>query len=370
MRIIQLIILTISILFPAAFPLHKRAAKDDYILDLTSSLGKGAFGDVHLATRRSDGLRVAIKSPRKYSAEVANELSILQYLLPAQSPYIVKVIGNYTDPITKLESIVMEYAGGGDLLDWIAFNGEKGKEKTIPASVTTRIMTEIALGLKDIHDQKVCHRDIKPDNILLTRDPLDISDEPLVKIADYGLSSFENQVNPIIGTPEYFSTEMAHALLQNKDIVPQFDCKSADVYALGIAYYVLLSADFPYHPPPHLNRRSARIYMYKQKVSAEISIPKEIERDFAKLILSMVKPDPEDRFTIDQVLDYLNDKRTAQEAGGRRTVTVKNVMRVVKGLLPLKRQRPLSGTEDISWKRPLDTIWNNEGKLDKNYLND
>jgi len=355
MRIIQLIILTISILFPAAFPLHKRAAKDDYNIDLTSSLGKGSNGDVHLATRKSDELRVAIKSPRKYSErvakELANELSILQYLLPAQSPYIVKVIGNYTDPITKqLESIVMEYAGGGDLFQWIIHNQQRVKEKTIPASVTTRIMTEIALGLKDIHDQKVCHRDIKPRNILLTRDPLDISNEPLVKIADFGLSSHDNQAYGIKGSPTYISTEMAQALLLKFSEVPQFNCKSADVYSLGITYFVLLSAQLPYNMDYSLSVENQNKYVYRQKVRGQnISIPRSITPYWAILILSMTKPNAEDRFTIDQVLDYLNDKRTAQDSRG--SAAEKKPVKTAEVSAPhspRRQQNDLSGTQDES----------------------
>jgi serine/threonine protein kinase len=82
-------------------------------------------------------------------------------------------------------NLVLEYAAGGDfyeLFDHI----------DLPQKVAIRIMRELAQGLIQIHGQGVYHGDIKGDNILIMGDPLIWESEtPLVKYADFGVSSFK-----------------------------------------------------------------------------------------------------------------------------------------------------------------------------------
>ena len=84
--------------------------------------------------------------------------------------------------IDKTHYIVTKYEAGQDLCN---YSEAQGQDK-LPELQVLKIFTQIALGLKDIHSQRIVHRDIKHKNILLS----DSSKQPKVKITDFGLASY------------------------------------------------------------------------------------------------------------------------------------------------------------------------------------
>lgn len=69
----------------------------------------------------------------------------------------------------------------------------------------------------------------------------------LVKLIDFGFASKVNDSMELAGTPSYASPELAKAFLTRKPSLDrEYNCKSADVYALGVTFYALLSASMPY----------------------------------------------------------------------------------------------------------------------------
>jgi len=140
-------------------------------------IGKGAFGKVTLGIHKLTGKQVAIKTIEKsYMKDDFSKKKVFQEV------YLLKKI-RHSNVIRLLEVfesnkhllMVMEYAGGGDLLKLIK---RKGRLQEVDAKF---IFKQIVYGLAHIHCRSVIHRDIKLDNILLDC-------EKGVKICDFGVS--------------------------------------------------------------------------------------------------------------------------------------------------------------------------------------
>ncbi|KAI1636590.1 hypothetical protein F4809DRAFT_608800 [Biscogniauxia mediterranea] len=144
-------------------------------------IGKGAFATVHKVTSKYDGSPYAAKEldKRKFmkngvlDQKVENEMKIMQKV---QHPNIVQYIEHF-DWDAHQFIIIMEYVAGGDLGKFISENG------AIAEPHVKTISSQLIDALGYLHDNKITHRDVKPDNILIQ------STNPLVvKLTDFGLS--------------------------------------------------------------------------------------------------------------------------------------------------------------------------------------
>ncbi|MCH7989911.1 MAG: serine/threonine protein kinase, partial [Planctomycetes bacterium] len=124
----------------------------------------------------------------------------------------------------------MEYIAGRSLQQLI------NQEGALTPVRATALAAQIAEGLSAAHQAGVIHRDLKPDNVLMTR-------KGIPKIADFGLAKrvvsdgTGSKTEKLAGTPNF----MAPELFQEKSASPV-----SDVYALGICYFLLLSGQFPF----------------------------------------------------------------------------------------------------------------------------
>lgn len=123
--------------------------------------------------------------------------------------------------------IVMEFVSGVSLATYLASNRLSDKS-------AKNIFKQILMAIEHCHRHSVTHRDIKLDNILLTEDEI-------IKIIDFGFSTHtpENMVSRIhCGTPSYVAPEI---ILKKEYFGPK-----ADVWALGVVLFAMLTADFPF----------------------------------------------------------------------------------------------------------------------------
>lgn len=195
-------------------------------------LGQGGMATVYLADDRNTGQQVALKimhddlaqDPefvRRFATEARAAASL-------DHPNIVRVLdyGSYDG----IRYIVQEYVEGTTLKDIIRRNGP------IDYRLATPLLIQIGLALEHAHRREVIHRDIKPQNIMITKDMV-------AKVTDFGIAraSSTNTITltggVVMGSVHYFSPEQARG--------GQVTARS-DLYSLGIVFYEMLTARLPF----------------------------------------------------------------------------------------------------------------------------
>ena len=200
---------------------------------LKRRLGKGGMGEVFLARQISLDRTVALKTLTKELAKQDN--FVRRFRREAQAMAKVdhnNVVKVYTvDSYLGIHFVAIEYIDGRSVQEWL---DEKGL-LSIPDAV--HIAVACAEALHYAHSQNMVHRDIKPDNILLTS-------KGIVKVADFGLAKVMNedvsmtQSGQGLGTPLYMAPEQARSA-KSVD-------QRCDIYALGTMLYHMLTGELPY----------------------------------------------------------------------------------------------------------------------------
>ncbi|KAK2946349.1 putative G2-specific protein kinase fin1 [Blattamonas nauphoetae] len=198
------------------------------------------------------------------------------------SPFIVKYHESFMDRNTLY--IIMEYCDDGDLNGY--FVQCKKKCIRIPEDQVLNWFAQITLGLDFIHKKKILHRDIKAGNIFLTT-------KNMCKLGDFGISrslaNTRDMAHTLVGTPYYMSPELS----QNRP----YDYKS-DIWALGCLLYEMCTFCHPFEAQNYqqLVQRIARGF-YKPIPTPPYS------KNLSTLVDKMLKQNPADRPTTDQILD-------------------------------------------------------------------
>lgn len=200
---------------------------------LKKKLGKGGMGEVYLAQQVSLDRLVALKT---LSKELANrEDFVKRFFKEARAmakldhTNIVKVYA--VETVKGLHFAAIEYIDGKSLQDWLDIVGKLSVGDAVNVAIKT------AEALAHAHATGTIHRDIKPDNILITKNGI-------VKVADFGLAKVMDedvsmtQSGAGLGTPLYMAPEQA----RDAKHVDQ----RADVYALGATLYHLLTGELPF----------------------------------------------------------------------------------------------------------------------------
>jgi len=200
---------------------------------------------------------------------------------------------------------VMEYVEGGNLKEKLAQDGRLNQNYVLS------VLRQVLSVLKEAETLKIIHRDIKPDNIMLTS-------EGVVKLADLGLAREVNdnagltQQKIAIGTPHYMAPEQA----QGKPV----DMR-ADQYALGITAFHLLTGRTPFTGK---NNMEILVQHVKKPMIKPSSICADISPFMDKLILKMTEKEPKNRFqtisetlkAVEKVADAINATKEIKTPGG------------------------------------------------------
>jgi serine/threonine-protein kinase len=192
---------------------------------LQRPLGHGGSAQVYLGTHVQAGHHVAIKIVRRPGSDAAikqlwNEARILPRL---HHPHIVRMLDFYNNETFSF--LVMEYALRGTLRQHYTVGTQ------LPFATVARYVQQVAAALQYTHTFDYIHRDVKPDNLLLTLDGL-------VQLSDFGIATtayYADRMHDKFGTAPYTAPEQA-------DGNP---CAASDQYSLAIVAYEWLCG----HPP-------------------------------------------------------------------------------------------------------------------------
>ncbi len=200
---------------------------------LEGRLGFGGMSTVHLALDLRLERQVAVKLLAEHLADDPTFVSRFQREAQAAArlvhPNIVQIFDSGLDEPTGRHFIVMEYIEGSSCAEILRDDGWVEVEEAVS------IIGQACEGLDYAHRHGVVHRDVKPGNLLRAR-------EGEVKLADFGIAkateqSSITQVGSVLGTAAYLAPEQA----RGEEAGPR-----ADLYALGVVTYQLISGRLPY----------------------------------------------------------------------------------------------------------------------------
>ena len=206
--------------------------------EVIEKIGAGGMSIVYKAKDNRLQRYVAIKELREEFVE--DEQFVAKFrkeALSAASLSHPNIVGIYDVGSDKdLHYIVMEYVEGKTLKEVIA---EKGP---FPAKTVLELGMQMVSALKHAHSKKIIHRDIKPQNILLTN-------EGVLKVTDFGIAKAVDSSTIVatgnaIGSVHYFSPEQAKGKYVNE---------SSDLYSCGIVLFELATKKLPFEADSHIS---------------------------------------------------------------------------------------------------------------------
>ena len=200
--------------------------------EILQQIGKGAYGTVYKVRNSSCGEISALKTidiSRMDNKALGNTLNEIRILCSINHPNIVGYKEAFLSNTTLC--VVMEYVGGGDLSEKIS--SCRRRNYCINEESIWKYTVQILNGLRELHDLKILHRDIKTANIFLTDDfeTVKLGDLNIAKVAKDGFASTQ------IGTPYYLAPE----IWMNQ----KYDYR-CDIFSLGCVIYEMATLKVPF----------------------------------------------------------------------------------------------------------------------------
>ena len=264
--------------------------------DIIDTLGEGTMGTVLLAERKIDGqirqyaikvMKVLPADPRKREQILARFMREAQVLSNLNHSSIVSFVEYGLAYDQTVPYIVMDYIQGRPLRDYIR------QDMGINITQKVRLIRETADALVAIHAQEVCHRDIKPDNIIITPDlHAVLTDFGVVRIPESALTL----TSQFVGSPAYLSPEGYRC--------GKVDERS-DLFSLGVVAYELLAGRKPFLGE-NISELSRRI-MHESPVSPRRLRP-DIPQQLESILDQMLRKEPDKRYQT--ATDLLQDLDT------------------------------------------------------------
>ena len=224
-------------------------------------IGKGGFSFVVLARKIDSGNLFAVKCLKLEQSEdferVSMEIEIMRKL---NHPFIVNLENVFVE--SDMVFIVLEFCCGGELRNYLR------RFKVFDEDTAKFFFCEVICALEYLHDLNILYRDLKPENIMIGADGH-------AKLIDFGLAKQIEGKNGVTfsfcGSDRYMGPEITLGINHGKP---------ADYYSLGVVLYEMISGSR---------------YFYSDDSDQVLKFPENVSKSCKSLIVSLLKPDPEDR---------------------------------------------------------------------------
>ncbi|CAK8574943.1 unnamed protein product [Lathyrus sativus] len=281
----------------------------DYVVG--KQIGAGSFSVVWHARHKVHGTEVAIKEiatlrlNKKLQESLMSEIYILKRI---NHPNIISLHDIIQAP-GKIH-LVLEYCKGGDLSMYIQRHGK------VPEATAKHFMLQLAAGLQVLRDNNLIHRDLKPQNLLLSRN----DEKSVLKIADFG---FARSLQPrglaetLCGSPLYMAPEIMQ--------LQKYDAK-ADLWSVGAILYQFVTGKTPF-----TGNNQIQLLQNIMK-STELQFPSDSQglcSECRDLCQKLLRRNPVERLTFEEFFNhpFLNPKQREQDESLRN----KSSSRLVSG---------------------------------------
>ncbi|KAK5113928.1 hypothetical protein LTR62_003051 [Meristemomyces frigidus] len=300
-------------------PGRKEVKFGEYILG--STLGEGEFGKVKMGWKKDSPVQVAIKLIRKDTLagnatrlpKIYREINILKEL---QHPNIVR-LHEFIETERHM-GIVLEYASGGELFDYIL------KHRYLKDPAARRLFAQLVSGVGYLHKKGIVHRDLKLENLLLDRnkniiitdfgfantfdahDELGEATEKKIHDREYirskGLDRQDPQTNHRRG--DLMQTSCGSPCYAAPELVVSdglYTGRKVDVWSCGVILYAMLAGYLPFDDDPANPEGDNINLLYKYIVSTPLTFPEYVSPHARDLLRRILVPDPRQRADLFEV---------------------------------------------------------------------
>jgi len=266
--------------------------------DLLQVLGEGSFAEVKLLVNRNTGEACAVKEMNiedKERSKIAQKEVCVHKLL--KHPNIVQCYGSRID--LNHQFIFLEYCNGGELFDRIE------PESGMPEHQAQYYFRQLISAMNYLHHRGVAHRDVKPENLLL-------SEDDVLKLSDFGMATVfrhqgkERLLERRCGTTAYCAPEML--------MKPRYNAEPSDIWSCGVVLVAMVTGELPW------NQATMDMSDYAKWKDGDIEKSLHWQRVKDNLLLSLIKKtlahNPSKRYTIDQIKNTLWFKKKFKDSDG------------------------------------------------------
>ena len=247
-------------------------------------IGEGGMGVVYKGTDTRLKRTVALKFlTRALPTDAAERKRFLREARAASSVNHPNVcVIHAIEEVEGEEFIVMEFVEGQTLRKWAILKRRDSRATRVPVRETLELVLQIARGLEAAHKQGIVHRDVKPENVMVTPDGR-------AKIMDFGLAKLAGESKltrsgSTIGTVAYMSPEQ----VQGKEIDAQ-----SDIYSFGVMLFELLAGTTPFQADHVMGMMYAIVSTEPRRIQ---EARPGIEPALARIVMKCMAKEKRDRY--------------------------------------------------------------------------